>query len=1071
MNEPTRTYEELLEEVSQLKQRIGELEESEALLRLGEKELTKSEAKFKEIFETIEDLYYETDSRGIVTMLSPSVSRLTGWAEDDLIGKPTTMTYADPADRGQLLSKISEKGYVHDYELLLKRKDGEVRQASLSARFILDESGRPAGLRGLIRDITQRKRTEEALRQSESRLSSIIEFLPDATFAIDMEGKVIAWNKAIEEMTGFSAEDMLGKGNYEHAMPFYRERRPILLDLLFIWDDHIAEKYAFIKKTGDTLYTETDVPCVMGKKKILWGKASLLRNEKGDIIGAIESIRDITGPRKAEEALRRTEEKYRSIFENAIEGIFRTTPEGRYMSANPALARIFGYDSPEEMIDIITDIGKEQYVDPEDRKRLKGLLERHGFVEKFEAPIFRRDGGEVWVSMTARAIRGDHGEIAYYEGYAEDITSRKKVDEELRTAHQRVLDIIEFLPDATAVIDRDRKVVAWNRAMEEMTGVKKEYMLGKGDYVYAVPFYGERRPVLMDLALDRDTESLQKYDYIEKQGNVLLTEVHAPKLYGGKGAYLSARASSLFDPAGNIVGAIESVRDITGQKRITKELQESEERYRTAIENSGDGVVMIKGEEHVYVNKKYLEIFGFDRADQVLGQHVAFVIHPDDRERVAEISRRRQRYEKAPSQYEVKTIRATGDVLHVEISATLITYKGEIMTLAYVRDVTARKHLEAQLLQSQKMEAIGTLAGGVAHDFNNMLTAIIGYGSLLQMGMGNDPRRQYVDQILASSQKAAVLTQSLLAFSRKQAIELKPREINHIVGEAEKLLNRLLTEDIEFTVIRADADMTVAADVTQIDQVLMNLAANARDAMPRGGRLTIRVEPFSLDHGFVADHGFGEPGDYALISVSDTGMGMDEQTKEKIFEPFFTTKEVGKGTGLGLSIAYGIIKQHNGYITVSSEPLKGTAFHVYLPVVRTATERVEASHEQIRGGNETILVAEDNDEVRGLATAVLRAHGYSIVEATDGESAVRQFMGRRDEIALLFLDVVMPGKNGKEAYEEMRRVKPDVRVLFTSGYTGDVVLTKGVSDETIDYVSKPLTPKELLKKVREVLDR
>ncbi len=403
-------------------------------------------------------------------------------------------------------------------------------------------------------------------------------------------------------------------------------------------------------------------------------------------------------------------------------------------------------------------------------------------------------------------------------------------------------------------------------------------------------------------------------------------------------------------------------------------------------------------------------------------------------------------------------------------------YYGRIWTF---RDITERKRaeeekarLEFQLLQSQKMEAVGTLAGGVAHDFNNILTTIIGYSSLLQGETDNgDPRKLYVDHILTASQKAAGLTQSLLAFSRKQAIELKPCKVNHIIKEMEKLLIRLLTEDITLNVVLAGPDATIMADITQMDQVLINLAANARDAMPGGGSLVIEAKEVHLDDEFVRIHGYGEPGSYAVITVTDTGCGMDEKIRQKVFEPFFTTKEAGKGTGLGLSTVYGIIKQHNGFINVYSEPGKGTAFRIYIPTIKAESTEIALDPQPIRGGTETILVAEDNSELRGLMKRVLLSHGYVVIEAVDGEDAVQQFTAHKDSVRLLVLDVVMPRKNGKDAYEEIRRMRPDVKALFASGYTGDVVLGKGIQDDAPDFVSKPLSPKELLIKVREILDR
>jgi signal transduction histidine kinase/ActR/RegA family two-component response regulator len=396
-----------------------------------------------------------------------------------------------------------------------------------------------------------------------------------------------------------------------------------------------------------------------------------------------------------------------------------------------------------------------------------------------------------------------------------------------------------------------------------------------------------------------------------------------------------------------------------------------------------------------------------------------------------------------------------------------------ISAIEIINNTTEKKKLEDQLRHSQKMEAVGQLAGGVAHDFNNILTAIIGYGSLMKMKMDyDDPSRNYLLQILDSAKRAANLTQGLLAFSRKQAISPKSVRVNKIIENVEKLLRRLIGEDVEMKVSLAEADLTVLADSGQLEQVLVNLATNARDAMPEGGCLTIRTEAGVLDHEFIKMHGYGKPGSYALISVADTGTGMDGKTRERIFEPFFTTKEVGKGTGLGLSIVYGIVKQHNGYITCYSEPGKGTAFKIYLPVIDRKVSPTEDSVSlPSSGGTETILLAEDDAVVRALMKEVLEQSGYTVIEAADGEDAIGVFARNRDKVRLLILDVIMPKKNGKEVYEEIRKERPDVSVIFSSGYTADILQKKRVFDGEFKLISKPVSPTDLLRQVRETLDR
>ncbi len=350
----------------------------------------------------------------------------------------------------------------------------------------------------------------------------------------------------------------------------------------------------------------------------------------------------------------------------------------------------------------------------------------------------------------------------------------------------------------------------------------------------------------------------------------------------------------------------------------------------------------------------------------------------------------------------------------------------------------------------------------------------MGYCSILRNRMAEgDPGISYVNNIMSASEKAVDLVKSLLAFGRKQNIEIKHCRINEIVRGVEKLLVRLLPEDINLSVELDESEPVIMADISQIDRVFLNLATNSRDAMPAGGSFVIRTGTVLLDREFMDTWGYGEPGRYVLVSVSDTGKGFDEVTGKKIFDPFFTTKEEGKGTGMGLSNVYGIIRQHKGFINVYSEPDRGTVFRIYLPAVEEGEAEGEAERtaDSLRGGTETILVGEDYDDLREIMKTLLESAGFTVIEAVDGNDAVRKFMENRDSINLLVLDVVMPGKNGRDAYDEISRIRPGIRVLFSSGYTGDVVISRGVRTESIDFVSKPLSPNELLIKVREMLDK
>ena len=385
-----------------------------------------------------------------------------------------------------------------------------------------------------------------------------------------------------------------------------------------------------------------------------------------------------------------------------------------------------------------------------------------------------------------------------------------------------------------------------------------------------------------------------------------------------------------------------------------------------------------------------------------------------------------------------------------------------------------QKKLEEQLQQAQKMEAIGQLAGGIAHDFNNILTAIIGYGNLLQMKMEEgDALRHDVDKILAGSERAAELTRSLLAFSRRQIIDPRPINLNDVVKGIEWLLFRIIGEGVELKTILKHEDLITMADSGQLEQVLMNLSTNARDAMPDGGVLLFETDTIRMDEDYIKTHGYGNPGPYALLAVTDSGCGMDEETRKRIFEPFFTTKETGKGTGLGLAMVYGIIKQHNGYINVYSEPRRGTTFKIYLPLIKSEVwEKAKvAPVAYCTGGTERVLVAEDDKEIRELTRDVLERFGYTVITAEDGEDAIDKFSGSKDDIQVMLLDVMMPKKNGREVYEKISTIKPDIKVIFLSGYTGNILHKKGILSQKFDFIQKPIAPKVLLAKIREVLDR
>ncbi|HBL23116.1 MAG TPA: hypothetical protein DDZ40_03260 [Deltaproteobacteria bacterium] len=515
------------------------------------------------------------------------------------------------------------------------------------------------------------------------------------------------------------------------------------------------------------------------------------------------------------------------------------------------------------------------------------------------------------------------------------------------------------------------------------------------------------------------------------------------------------------------------ISDITDRKQAEDEILLEREKLKTLSDNAPFGMVLLnKAGCFTYINPKFTDLLGYDLSDIPDGRTWFKKAYPDTEYRRGAVSAWLKDFSDAgPGAQKQKVFTVTckdGTQAIMRFTPSVLASGDYLMTC---EDITELRRLESHLRQAQKMESIGTLTGGVAHDFNNILSALMGYASLMQVKMDKDsPLRPYVDQVLSASRKAADLTRSLLAFSRQQPVTLAPLDMNTTIESTKKLLKRLLTEDIELRTSLAKEDTVVMADRSQIDQILFNLVTNARDSMPKGGTLIVKTGIADMDSRFTRAHGFGKPGRYVVITILDTGEGMDEATQGKIFDPFFTTKETGKGTGLGLAIVYSIVKQHEGYITVYSELNRGTAFRIYLPAVKARADHEENAIFPVTTGNETILIAEDNEEVRRFMREALSEYGYRIIEAIDGEDAINKF-NLHGGIDLIIVDSVMPKKNGREVYEEIHRINPRIKVLFTSGYTKDIVLNKGIEDKEFDFIAKPLLLDELLRKIREVLDR
>lgn len=561
-----------------------------------------------------------------------------------------------------------------------------------------------------------------------------------------------------------------------------------------------------------------------------------------------------------------------------------------------------------------------------------------------------------------------------------------------------------------------------------------------------------------------------------------LQQVVKTIMAGQKGSLALGRK----DEIGRLAQAFEQL--LNERRKAETALREKAYHVRLLLNSTGEGIYAVDLNGCcTLANPSALRMLGYDDAGDLLGRSMHDLIHHTRADGSPYPSDECQIYQAFKSNVPLMVSdevfwRKDGSSFPVEYSFHPIEKDGEICgAVCNFHDLTERKQLEeekqklmAQLFQSQKMEAVGLLAGGVAHDFNNILTVMQGYGELLlNKTQEGDSSHKYIKGILDAGMRAAALTQQLLVFSRNQTLTPKVFDLNGHLHNYRQFLSRLVREDIEIRLLCKDEKIPVIADSGQIELVLMNLVTNARDAMPGGGRLTIGTELVLLDEEFVKVFGFGKPGIFGLISVEDSGIGMDEKTREKVFEPFYTTKEVGKGTGLGLSMADGIVAQHGGFIKVYSEPGNGTVFKIYLPIAEQQAgceNSMELYTDPVKGGSESIIIAEDEATIRQLFRDVLMSYGYNVIEAEDGGAAVRMLKLNKDEVQLVILDAIMPKLNGKEAYEQMKVLCPDIKTILVSGYSADIFGSTGAIDSEPHFISKPVSPANLAKYVRAVLD-
>lgn len=875
----------------------------------------------------------------------------------------------------------------------------------------------------------------------------------DGYVVVDMEGYIKECNSAFKKNIGYTDAE-LKQMTFRQLTPakWHDMEDKIIRELVSSGShSHVYEK-EYIHKDGHVFPVEL--------------RTYLIKNPEGRLHGMWALVRDITERKRAENKLRESENKYKTIFENTGTAITILEEDKTISLANTEFEKLTGY-SREEIE------GKKawtEFVVKEDMERMAAQhklrrIDATAAPKTYEFRLVDRAGRIKNIHLNIDMIPGTKKSVASLL----DMTIRKQAEDALQESRQLFSDIINFLPDATFVIDNEGKVIAWNLAMEEMTGLKSTDILGKGNYEYALPFYGERRPILIDLVLHPRKDIEVKYTGMERSEEFLEAEVYIPS-FRGKAAYLFVKANILRDSHGKIVGAVESIRDITSAKQAEEALKYSEERFSQAFHMNPVPAIIctIEDGEFIDINDSFQRMLHYEREEMIGKTPRILSIWPDVAEQ-RDVARKllRQGFLKEETMH----LRAKTGAMHdVRASAGIITLNGKKLVLCIFNDVTEQEKLEAQLRQAQKMEAIGTLAGGIAHDFNNILGAVMGYTEMALGEAGlNERLRRYLSNIFRASERARDLVRQILTFSRKGEEKLMSLRVSPIIKEALKLLRASLPSTISINQnIQSVAD-TVFADPTQIHQILMNLCTNAAYALQdKKGEINISLlsEEINIDNtcGLV-------PGSYLKLIVRDTGAGMDSATMGRIFDPFFTTKKPGEGTGLGLSLVYGIVKSYGGTITVQSEAGKGTEFSVYIPLLMETEKNPETKAEKsISGGKERILFVDDEAVLVDLGKNILTVLGYAVVGETDSQTALEIFRACPEQFNLVITDMTMPKMTGIELAGKILQIKPEMPVIICTGFSETITLESVKSEGVRDLIMKPFVRRRIAEAVRSALD-
>ena len=1040
------------------------------------KELVSPRDFLENIYDTTPDGIMVSDTKGYIIRVNRALEKMLGFTQEEIIGKHTGEMSPDDEQHIaigiKMLTELRAEGCIKNFEAYWSRKDGSLCPIELNITLLRDREGNKAGSVAIIRDISERKKSAEALRESDERFRSLIEQANDAILFVDGNGTIQFWNQRAEELYGYTADEVLGKPHCIIVPKRFQEVHKKWMEI-FSSGNEAAISGKIVqgigtRKDGSEFYAETST--------------AILKQENEKLLVAI--VRDITERKRSETELREAKEFLENVFRTSGDGLIVTDEAGYIKKANEKIIKLFGY-TEEELVGMHTAELSPSYTDYPAEKNNPPIIEQlfeRGFVENYVTEYKKKNGAVFPGEVNLISLRNTAGNVAGGICSIRDITERKSAEKHLKEAKEQLEKFIEDSLDPIIVSDSSGHVLNPNKALLEMLGYQETEVIGKmvdSLFVYEQGTYesttGERIRITEDFFTKNSSWMAQLF----RNGKIFNWEtyyVHKSR----KVVPTTQNITLIYDSNGKISRLFCIIRDLTMQKKAESELRISEARFRAIAESSIDAIVTADSKNTImFCNQTAENMFGYSK-EELIGQPANILVAESFKQQdkgSLENALRRGTPTLTGKTVEVLGMRKDKQEFPVEVSVTTYMIDDNTYFTSTMHDITERKKLEEKIRQSEKMEAIGTLAGGVAHDLNNILSAIVGYPDLLLLNIpeGN-PLRKPLLSIKSSGEKAAAIVNDLLTLARRGVNVTDVVSLNDIITDYlssqhhEKL--RSFHPLVEIDVNLAPDILNIAGSPVHLSKTVMNLISNAAEAMPEGGKAIISTRNRYLDKP-VKGYDTMKEGDYVVLTVKDTGSGISPEDLSKIFEPFYTKKIMGRsGTGLGLAVVWGTVQDHNGYIEVDSTLGNGTSFNIYFPATRTkiAAKTEALPIEKYSGQGENILVVDDAETQREIASNILEKLNYQVATVSSGEEAVEYLKSKPCD--LIVLDMLMdPGIDGLETYKRILSIAPHQKAIIASGFSETEQVKETQRLGAGAYIKKPYTLEEIGMAVRTELAR